>query len=561
MRKNLLLIASLCCGLLASSCVNLQKIRQYPQVVVDVPGKYLRETDRQVDVRFDAGLAEQYSSWNTGIILQPLFIGPDSQQLVMPPMIVEGWQHGIFNKRMARYESKYADRIADRHNYQRHGTLAEYAHKVRYEDWMRGAGLYADLYADAFKERVHLGRIPITCGLLDFRQFIRLTPDEGYYYRRGVPVARMVRGGEAVPKEWGKTFRFDSPEMMDQNGVWNELAGYVNSLKLDPEVQDYVVRVTVSNSPEGSLDYNRELGVKRLDAMKHKLAMHGIPFEKCHFVTIDEGWQALYELLPSLGLRNADQIAAIIRDEPDADRRERMIRTRYGADYRKMVREAYPKLRYGETIVTARYKGIEGEIYRHADAEFGLPAMNGELISLRQLPAGSADVPSLAAAMLDAVKAGDYKRAEQIADRIPNAKADATVRYDKALVFIKAGRTAEAKALLKGLGDIPESRYNLGLLQLLDGEYGQAADNMAGYIDINAAVAQLYAGRDQQAADILLLSDGCPERDYLLAVAYARLGRTGQARQYLDRALQASPALRAKAACEPDLCNLDAGTR
>lgn len=103
------------------------------------------------------------------------------------------------------------------------------------------------------------------------------------------------------------------------------------------------------SSPEGGAAMNRELSLRRAEALGRYLRGRcpGVGLDTLISVRpIGEDWTRLRELIrDDSSLRNREPILLLIDSERDPDRRERLIRERYGSDYVRIRREFYPKLR------------------------------------------------------------------------------------------------------------------------------------------------------------------------------------------------------------------------
>lgn len=548
MRKSLLCIAIAGGLIMGSSCVNLKKVQTYPPVSVEVADRYLVKQGNDLDVNMEIEIPSIYTHNHTGILVYPVMVGSNAQ-LELPPVVVDGRTYEQFNERQEELKPVYADKADVRFLYTDRGTVAQYHTSVDYMDWMKGSKMYADVYAGAYTKSVFLGRFPIEGGVLDLTKFIDFKAIDKYYYTD--PLARRVVVG-GVPDDTEKVtiFSVGSSQLHLDPKVGEVVRKHIESILADPEMNDYLISIEISNSPEGSLESNRRLGQSREKSLRGFLNSIGIPDSKINSTMFDEGWDELQRMLPGLGLSNLQEIQSIMATTADLDRREALIKQRYPADYQKMLGQAYPSLRYGKITVSTQYKGAPGKtyVYTFGDLWSGRVELNSFVVS----DATPLDVYATNAQMLDAVKMGNIGEAERLADRIPNIILPEFIYSNKGMVMLKAGRTDEAKALLQRAPSIPEACYNAGVLQLLNEEYDRAANNLAPFNDMNSAVSALYAGRNTEAMEMLLLQPKSAERDYLLAMAYARLGKNEQALQLLSGAVAVSPALREKAANEPD---------
>lgn len=97
-----------------------------------------------------------------------------------------------------------------------------------------------------------------------------------------------------------------------------------------------------------------------------------------------------------------------------------------------------------------------------------------------------------------------------------------------------------------------DSTYMKGIAFLQDRDYRKALELLSGYKDYNSALCYLLMEYNHTAAAILESAEQTPERDYLLAVAYARTGRNDMARKCLEKAVAAKPSLTYRKKLDPE---------
>lgn len=558
MKRPLLYLVLSLVAVSSASCVRMARISTFPQAEIALTDGYLVNEGGNVHVALHARLAEEYRNIHTGIRVEPVFDDGGTNKTELPPFVVDGPLHRTFNDRMKHFSLGQTDGAGLHKRYGKEGSEVLYAVDVPYDEWMGKAAFYADLYANAYAEEHYLGRVLIANGMLDLRSLMEFTPFRNSYPYTG-QAARVCRRGDFTAPAGTVVFGFDACDIPFAEQTAASFREYMQALCDDPALKDYRVTVRVANSPEGSLAYNETLGQKRLESLLDLLRQTGVATDKLTTEVADEDWDGLLEALPGLGLDHGSQIEGIIRSESDPDRREERIRREYPGDFALIASKVYPRLRTGRITVTAEYKddGLGGDALI-TESTFDQSGYTIE--EAVRSDDGRNIVKRLNDQMLAQFAKGDTKEAVRTADLIPNTFLPDTVRHNKALVLIADGRVREAKSLLKGIANIPEAAYNLGLLQLRDGEYDAAAGNLDGFSDINAAIANLHVGRNERASDILHLLRQSPERDYLLAIAYARLNRKQEARELLASATAASPALKEKAKYEPDLRTLEEQT-
>ena len=120
-----------------------------------------------------------------------------------------------------------------------------------------------------------------------------------------------------------------------------------------------------------------------------------------------------------------------------------------------------------------------------------------------------------------------------------------------AATYIYKGDYEKAVELLADV-DLPEARYNLGLLKARQRKIAEAYELLRPFADVNSAVLALSMNLNDEAYAIMQKSDDhSPRAEYVRALAAARLGHAAEARACIEKAAS-DPELRARAATEPD---------
>lgn len=113
----------------------------------------------------------------------------------------------------------------------------------------------------------------------------------------------------------------------------------------------------------------------------------------------------------------------------------------------------------------------------------------------------------------------------------------------------KGDRKKAMDMLKKSVSAGPEVKYNMGLIDIQNGDYGSASSNMSGVNDFNAALAKVLGGDAAGAQGIM---QQAPEKDsamghYLMAIIGARQSNGDLVKNELGAAVAKDPALKDKA--------------
>ena len=455
-------IMTLTAAFMAISCSGLRKAAgSEEKVSVDCVAEIDYSGAGTADIDITAEVPERFRNPNTGIMLVPTLVSKDgTKRIPLLSCIAEGSLHNTFNGRNGIYEPDLSDSISVRKRYSRHGaTGLESRNAVSFEEWMRESSVHVDIYADAYCRRVLLSSEVFPVSAADFSPFAD-----------------------------GFLFMVDS-DSIDDESIRSEMTEYVRSVLSRSDVKDYSVSVEVSNSPDGSVEYNRNLGNNRIESVKTLLSEAGVDMGRCGFSVIEENWDGVRQAVAEGFSEHKDEILAVVDSVADPDLRENIIRDRFYREWRDLRREVYPGLRYCSIEITG---SIRPDSF----------SVSWNQIHVQE---SEADAAALNESMIEEVMSGDYKGAESVADRIPNSGIAEKILYNKALVYLKNGRNDEVGALLRRCSGISEARYNLAVLYIMSRDYAAAEPLLEDCDCINRVVVKTALGKENEAKDILIL--------------------------------------------------------
>lgn len=233
------------------------------------------------------------------------------------------------------------------------------------------------------------------------------------------------------------------------------------------------ITLTAYCSPEGSAAMNLDLARRRAEALCGYLEAR---FPDAGLDTliavrpVGEDWEHLRDMIAAdSAVVHREQILALMDSEKDPDRRERLIRSRYGDDYSRIRHALYPKLRAVELCYDLRRVGMTRDTIR------------------------TTEVDTL------------YLRGRELF----------------------AGR-----------------------------KYRAALEVLRPYDDRNTAIALLSLGFDEHALEVLERQPVSAVREYLQAIACARLGWQKEALVHYGEAVRLDPNMEYRAGLDPELSEL-----
>lgn len=320
----------------------------------------------------------------------------------------------------------------------------------------------------------------------------------------------------------------------------NEWKKRVEEAFNDPR-QNLNVEISAYASPDGGLSLNEKLAEQREKNTSQYLTKE---FEKnkidtpvnAHYTAQD--WDGFRQLLEASNLQDKDLVLRVLSMYPDPETREREIKN-ISAVYSDLVTTILPQLRRSRLIANIEIVGKSDEEIMEFWRTNPKELSPEELLYASTLTDNAADKEKIyqyvtvnfpqdyrgwnnLATMY--YKRGDYDLAKQAVDRAATVSPNAPeVNVNKALFALMDGKTQDAKQLLGKASGANNLESAMGLLNIMEGNYNQAADAFKGTQSNNAALADILTS-NYNGAENTLKSIKNPDAMtyYLLAVVGSR---------------------------------------
>jgi hypothetical protein len=323
-------------------------------------------------------------------------------------------------------------------------------------------------------------------------------------------------------------------------------------------------------SPEGEVDRNDKLADGR--AKSAKQTTDGI-MKKAKLGDIDgsylekgngEDWKGFRTLMEASDIEDKALIIRILETYSDVNEREKEIKN-LSKTYTEIAEDILPKLRRAEMVLSY-------DVIGYSDEELiELSKSNLDSLKLEEL-LYAAELHSDDATKLSVYKhaearfTDDYRAANNIGGiyYMQGKMADASAQFTKAsnieknattsnntgiMVHRNGDRKKAAEMFREGMSAGTEAAYNLGIVNIQDGDYGSAVSNYKGYDSVNSALAALLNGDAASASNIL---DRAEEGDsavahYIRAIIAARGSDAASVNSHLQMAISKDPSLKDRA--------------
>jgi tetratricopeptide (TPR) repeat protein len=325
-------------------------------------------------------------------------------------------------------------------------------------------------------------------------------------------------------------------------------------------------------SPEGELSLNENLADERASSAKAAVAKlmkkHKMEFDEDGFFNLmpkGEDWQGFKEKMEASDIADKDLILRILEMYSDVVKREEEIKN-LAATYTEVAEKILPELRRSQ--ITVNY-----DIVGRSDEEIIALARsaNADTLSLEEMLYAATLTEDMNEKMAIYQKTSqtypdDYRAYNNMGGihLMKNDLAAASTMFAKAeekspspiaknnmaIVERLNGNRSEAMDLLEqaaGAGD--EVNYNMGIIDIQNGDYSSAINNMKGYNTFNKALAQVLNGSNEAAMSTLNASD---DKDsamglYLKAIIGARMNDATVVSNSLKSAFAIDGSLKEKA--------------
>jgi len=335
------------------------------------------------------------------------------------------------------------------------------------------------------------------------------------------------------------------------------------------------VEISSYASPEGSLKLNTELAQGRgknsaayVEEQLKKLELEGGIDQKY----TAEDWEGFQELVSQSHIQDKDVILRVLSMYNDPEEREKQIRN-LSVAFKELADEVLPELRRSRMTLYYLTLGRTDAEIKQQFKEDPTKLSTDELLYATTLTdnvsekesiltvaakQNTADYRALNNLGALALQKGDLARAEsyfnEAAQKAPNADEVNANRAIVTLANAYAGRAENgyreaARDLLANAATAENYKEVLGGLNIANGQYAQAAQNLQGVKSNTAALAQIL-NKDYVTA--LQTLNAVPKADamtfYLKAIVAARTGQNDLVPSHLKEAVSRDNSLKQQAA-------------
>ena len=300
-------------------------------------------------------------------------------------------------------------------------------------------------------------------------------------------------------------------------------------------------------SPDGGEELNGKLSDKRAGSAEKawNKVVKGHEAADPEIKSIGQDWEGFQELVSNSNIQDKDLILRVLSMYSDPAVRENEIKN-MSQIYTELKGEVLPELRRARFIANVEYQNYTADELK-ALVNDNIDILDEEAL-LRVASLVDADKKidiynkaiskfnsdraqfNLGVAYLELDK---DELALQAFNKVKNIDAD--VQNAKGVIALHKGDLAAAAKAFTAAGS-DEAKANMGIVDILSGNYAKAAQELANPVGCphNTVLAYLLNGQLDKAAEAATCPD--PKVQYLKAIIAARQGKTADVKDNLERA-------------------------
>ena len=387
---------------------------------------------------------------NESVVLVPVVSDSLEHRLELPPIYINSRkQHIVFLRETGRKDK--AAQALQRKNGDK--QTIHYLQSVPFEQWMNQATL-------SLVEKSCGCGIP---GTEDFTCIARLYPQP-------TPVPQLAFltpqvESSKIRTEKGSAF-IDFPvnvttihkEFSNNTTELDKIIGSINTIKGDSNVSITHINIHGYASPDGPFRLNERLARERTQALKKYVSqLYTFDSKDIHTTYTPEDWEGFEALLGDTIFQNKEAIMKIVTSTMHPDRKEEMIKTKFPAFYRFVLKHWFVILRHSDYTIEYYVRPFT---VKESQKIFDTNPKNLSLEEMFRL------------ALTHTPGSETYNRIFMTAVQLfPD---NPTANLNAACIALTQRDTKAATAFLRKAPEVPEKTLAEGVVCFLQGDYDKA---------------------------------------------------------------------------------------
>lgn len=509
------------------------------------------------------------------IIVPQLLVG-DSLVAECTPMVLDA---PIYGKKMHRRVllEDYVDSLASyaRPVQKKESVTIAYSERVAIPDSLASARIVGVVTTDGCGactaiDTLDMAQISNPITLVDTHEELKLNWIEPQFVVR--PKILQARGEASL--QFAISNHNINLDMANNRSEMQQMLDKLQAILADSLAMVNSVNIQGLASVDGSHAFNERLAKQRAESAKNwmlgKIDLSKVRRNQFTVGSRPEGWEPVIQAMTADGRADSARVREIVekyKGQSD-DVAERYIRRlSCWGDIKKYYLQSNRKVEYVYTYSLKSFTTDaelldmygkrpdafnEDELLRVSTLK-QMPTEKQEVYRtlMHYFPQSQVAANNLAVLLLNE---GRLDEAEAVLESLDDYTPE--VLNTRAALYVYRYDYEHAIELLRSHMDMPEARYNLGLIHAQLRNLGEAYNLMHDYSDTNSAIIALSVNRNEEADDMMnRCEDASPLAEYVRALIAARLNRTDDAVKHLQRAC-ADASLKERARTEVDFRNL-----
>ena len=510
------------------------------------------------------------------LIIVPQLLAGDSLVAECTPMVLDA---PIYGKKMHRRVllEDYVDSLASyaRPVQKKKSVTIAYSERVAIPDSLASARIVGVVTTDGCGactaiDTLDMAQISNPITLVDTHEELKLNWIEPQFVVR--PKILQARGEASL--QFAISNHNINLDMANNRSEMQQMLDKLQAILADSLAMVNSVNIQGLASVDGSHAFNERLAKQRAESAKNwmlgKIDLSKVRRNQFTVGSRPEGWEPVIQAMTADGRADSARVREIVekyKGQSD-DVAERYIRRlSCWGDIKKYYLQSNRKVEYVYTYSLKSFTTDaelldmygkrpdafnEDELLRVSTLK-QMPTEKQEVYRtlMHYFPQSQVAANNLAVLLLNE---GRLDEAEAVLESLDDYTPE--VLNTRAALYVYRYDYEHAIELLRSHMDMPEARYNLGLIHAQLRNLGEAYNLMHDYSDTNSAIIALSVNRNEEADDMMnRCEDASPLAEYVRALIAARLNRTDDAVKHLQRAC-ADASLKERARTEVDFRNL-----
>ncbi len=499
-----------------------------------------------------------------------------SAELTLTPMIVDG-EKVIKELKPIKLQGEKVQANNKVISYDNGGDFA-YTEKFAFEESMRKSELKLKITAAKGSKSVSLPEVKLADGVIATPNLVQFTPQvlKGTTLKINQNPSVYDPNASVFQREVPETVNADILYLIQQAQLRNselkkedlvKMREFLDEIKSDERLKLENVAISSYASPDGALDLNTKLSDRRGSTaenyIKRELKRKKLADADVKASTTAEDWEGFEQLVRASNIQDKEVILRVLSMYKDVEVREKEIKN-ISAAYVELAENVLPQLRRSKYLVNATRIGKSDEEIAAIAANSPDSLNPAELLYAAELAENQDEKLKLYQAFSSTYPSdwrgpnnegyihfmkNDLSAAKAAFEKAKSLENNSYVMNNLGACELLSGNVEAARNYFMGaLGADPKVAYNLGMIQIKEGDYADAVKNIGNTKDFNAALAALMNGSTN---DALAIIDAIPSKSamdyYLKAVIGARTSNNELLISNLKTAISKESSLAGKA--------------